>query len=562
MSDSVGGAATDQFDAVVIGAGFAGLGMLYWLRRLGLRTRIYDAAGDVGGTWYWNRYPGARTDSECYYYCFSKPETLLYEWKWTERYPGWREALSYLEFIAERLDLRRDIKFNTRVESAVYDAARDVWVIHTDKGDTVSAKYFISGTGFISQPYTPDFPGLDSYQGECYHTARWPHHEVDFTNKRVGVIGAGASAIQVVPVVAEEAEQVTLFQRTPNYVLPARNKPMTKEWWNQILRDYPAIWQKTREHVFAMPFFWSPTRRNAVDTPAAERQAIFQELWEKEGSFRFVFESFDDLLTNPEANEMAAEFLRSKIREIVEDQDTAERLVPKTYPLFGKRPPLEHGYYEAFNRDNVQLVDTANEEPIKEITPNGVRTKRGEHKFDILVMATGFDAITGALDRIDIKGKEGYTLRDKWKEGPKTFLGLCTNGFPNFFIINGPQSPFANLPTVIEENIWWITDCIEHMEKQRLSRGEATVQSEEEWTRLTNEVLEHTVMRHGTEVNSWFLGTNIPGKPQSVLTYFGGADDYFNRCRECATNHFEGMRFSGETQPEDQREAPSRAVGN
>lgn len=538
-----GGEEIIELDAVVVGAGFAGLGMLHALRGLGLTVRVFDRGESIGGTWYWNCYPGARTDSEAYYYCFSFSRDLLEEWNWSERYPGQPEMERYLNHVADRFDLRRDIQFNTSVTSAHFDEQSDRWLVRTDRGDAVSAKYVVSAMGLISEPYTPSIPGLESFAGERYHTARWPREGVDVAGKRVGIVGAGASAIQALPVLAEWAGQVTLFQRTPNYMFPARNRPMTDAELREIKDNYPDIWRAARDHGFAMPFR-DPAEPSAMAVTPQQRREIYERLW-KTGGFRFFFESFGDLITDEEANETAAEFLRSKIREIVQDPQTAEILVPDTYPLFAKRPPSDHGYYEAFNRDNVQLVDIADREPLQAVTDRGIRTTEGEYELDVLVLATGFDAITGALKQVDIRGRGGLGLMDKWADGLRTYFGITAHDFPNLFMITGPQAPFANIPVLIEDNINWIRDCIAYMQEHGYSRAEPSIEAEKAWAAQTNEVIEYTVARYGVQGNSWFMGANVEGKLREPLVYFGGADAYIQQCTQCRENGFEGMVFGG-----------------
>lgn len=533
-----------DFDAVIAGAGFAGLGMLHALRLQGLSVKVYDRGRDIGGTWYWNRYPGARTDSESYYYCFTFSDELLQDWGWSERYPGQPEVERYLNHVADRFDLRRSIQFNTSIDAARYDEDGNTWLLTTDQGEQVRARYFISAMGIISEPNYPDIEGLDSFEGVCHHTARWPEEGLELAGKRVGIIGSGATSIQLLPEVAEVAKQVTLFQRTPNHVAPARNKPISKEEEREIKANYNEIIDKTRNQAFAMPFFSSPSNRCAMDVSPEERQRIYEDLWQQ-GGFRFFFESFDDLLVDHKANETAAAFMRSKIGDVVKDPATVAALTPKNYPLFAKRPPLEHGYYQTFNRDNVRLV-AITETPIKEITATGVLTSDAEYEFDVLVLATGFDAVTGAIERVDLRGRSGEKMQEKWRDGPETLFGISSNGFPNFFMITGPQSPFANIPTLIEENIDWIAQCIEYMRARGLATAESSKRAERHWIEHTEEVLNLSVARHGAYIHSWFMGTNVPGKRTGVLVYFGGADNYIAQCRQERASGFPGMLFSGD----------------
>jgi cyclohexanone monooxygenase len=525
------------YDAIVVGAGFGGLRMLHELRGLGLSARVLEAGTDVGGTWYWNRYPGARTDSESWYYCFSFSKELEQEWNWTERYPAQPEVLRYLRHVAERFDMRKDIEFGVRVRSAVYDEAANLWTVTSEGGESYVCRYFITAAGLLSAPYRPPFPGLDSFRGEWLMTARWPKEPVDFRGKRVGIIGTGATTVQAAPIIAAEARELLIFQRTPNYVLPAGNYSLDDERRRAIKQDYAKIWEKTEKHFFAMPF--SMANRLAADVTPEERERIFEDAWRR-GGFGYLFETFDDIWVDDRSNQAAAEFIRKKIRETVEDPATAELLCPKTYPLAGKRPPLGHGYYEMFNRDNVKLVDV-DTSPIREITPKGIRTETGEYELDVIVFATGFDAATGALVQMDIRGRGGESLEEKWAAGPKTYLGLGVAGFPNMFVICGPQSPFANIPVVIDNMVRWIGRAIAHLGKSGLSRIEAKPEAAEAWGTHMDELLNRTVLPRGEAVRSWFLGANIPGKPHVVLFYFGGAGAYFDQCRDVADNGFEGF---------------------
>jgi cyclohexanone monooxygenase len=536
--------ATD-FDAVVIGAGFSGLRMLIELRRLGLTGVGIEAGTDVGGTWYWNRYPGARTDSESWSYCFSSFPELLEEWTWKERYPQQQEVLDYQRYVAEKFDLRKDIRFSTRVSAASYDADANTWTVRTDTGDTLTCTYLITGLGHLSVPHKPQFPGIDDFRGEVYLTGNWPKEPVDFTGKRVGIIGAGASAVQAIPVIAEQAAHLTVFQRTPNFVVPAQNHPLSEDQVAQIKADYPAIWKQAQAHVFGFPM--SPAGRLYDDVTDAERAEIFEEGW-RNGGFHYVFETFDDIIVDQRSNDAAADFIRRKIRETVKDPVTAELLCPKGYPYVAKRPPAGHGYYETYNRDNVSLVDVASH-PITAITPDGVRTEAGDHAVDVLVFATGFDAVTGALGKIDITGTDGRKLVDDWREGPQTFLGVANPGFPNLLFICGPQSAYANIPVVVEKVVWMIGQALERMAQLGADRNEATPQAAQEWKDHLHEVLHMTLIPAGEKVGSWYLGANIPGKPRSPLFYFGGAGAYAQKLDSVTANDFDGFVLSKASAP-------------
>lgn len=533
--------ATD-YDAIVIGAGFAGLALIHYLRELGLSVRVFDRASDIGGTWACNRYPGAATDSESYYYCLTFSPELLQQWSWTKRYPSREETQNYMRFVADKCDMWPHIQFNTEIVEAQYLDGRGCWQVTTGDGDAYTSKYFISGMGMISEPMIPKIAGMDRFNGPIFHSSRWPHEGLDYAGKRVGIIGAGATTVQMLPVMAETAGSVTVFQRTPNYVLPAMQKEMTAEWEKEIKDNYPAIVAKCRKHVFAMAFD-SPVGRNAVDTPYDERQRIFEENWN--GSFRWVFETFDDLLVNPEANRMAGEFITSKMKERVKDPVIAEMLTPSfdDYPLFAKRPPLDHGYFEAFNRDNVHLVDIKNLEPLVEITETGVRTTLSDYEFDIIVLATGFKAYTGALEAFPIRGDDGQTLREKWQIQSSSIMGVCVAGFPNMFVVTGPQAPFANLPTSIEQNAIWISRCIEKMEREGFDIFEPRKEAELEWTAATANIHEQTLMAEGDKVNSWMMGANRDDKGARVLIYFGGANAYYDALDKSAAEAFPELDF-------------------
>lgn len=529
---------TQHFDAVVIGAGFSGLRMLWELRQLGLTARVIEAAPDVGGTWYWNRYPGARTDSESWVYAFSFSKELQDDWDWQERYPTQPEALAYLQHVADRFDMRRDIQFETRMESAVYDEAANRWTVTTDRGDSYTSRYFVPATGVLSLPYTPPFPGIDTFEGESYVTGRWPEEPVDFTGKRVAVIGTGATAIQAIPIIAQTAAHVTVFQRTPNYVLPARNYTLGDAERQAIRTDYDDIWEQAREHFFgvAMGAPGGPLQ----DATPAEQQRVLEYGWEV-GGFRYIFETFSDLLVDDRSNEVAAEFIRNKIRAIVHDPEVAELLCPTDYPLVGKRPPLGHFYYETFNRANVSLVDISENE-ITEITARGIRTATDDYDADIIVFATGFDAVTGTLKSLDIRGKGGTPLRDKWTGGPRTHLGIAVDGFPNMFLICGPQTPFANLPVVIDGIVDWIGKAIRHLDDNELTSIEATHEAVEAWGQHMDELVNATVLAKGKR--SWFLGDNIPGKAHAVLFYFGGVGNYRQECQAAMAKDFDGFELA------------------
>jgi cation diffusion facilitator CzcD-associated flavoprotein CzcO len=529
-----------SFDAIVIGAGFGGLRALLEMRRLGLSTCVFEAGTDVGGVWYWNRYPGARTDSEAWAYCYSFSDELQDDWVWPERMPTWDQVMAYLRHVADRFELRKDIRFGTRIVSAHYNEASRLWEVRSDRGALYTARFFISATGLLTVPVDPPFPGLDSFKGETYLSCRWPHEKVSFAGKRVAMIGSGSTAVQILPIVAHTARQATMFQRTPNYVLPGRNHPLDDAQREGLKVNREAIWKEVRSQVFAFPM--PVAGRLFHDTHPEQRHAIFEAGWE-DGGFRFVFTTFDDLLIDPVANDAAAEFLRGKIRSIVRDPKTAELLCPR-YSFGLKRPPLGNFYYETFNRPNVKLVDVS-KDPIQAITATGLRTGSAEYEFDMLIFALGFDAMTGALTHMDIRGKGGQTIKNRWEAGPRTNLGITVDGFPNFFMISGPHSPFANIPPIIEGTVGWIGRAVEQVLKEGKTTIEPTPPSVERWGQHIQALLDATLLGRGTEVNSWYLGANIPGKAHSVLFYFGGAGAYFDELRESFEQRFPGFVFSG-----------------
>lgn len=530
-----------DFDAIGIGAGFAGIALIHYLREAGLSIRVFDRASDVGGTWAWNRYPGAATDSESYYYCLTFSKEVLQEWKWTQRYPSRAETQAYMRFVVDKCDMMPHIQLNTEITEARYLADKGWWQVTTGTGETFTCKYFVSGMGMISQPEIPAIKGLDSFKGPIFHSSRWPEG-LDYAGKRVGVIGAGATTVQMLPELAKTAGDVTVFQRTPNYILPAMQRPMTPEWEKEIKDNYDAIIAKCRNHVFGMAFD-SPVGRNVLDTPPEERQRIFEENWT--GSFRWVFETFDDLLASPEANRIAGDFISAKMKARVNDPKLAELLAPTfdDYPLFAKRPPLDHGYLEAYNRDNVHLVDIKKAEPIVEVTETGVRTTAKDYEFDIIVLATGFKAYTGALEAFPIISASGQTLNDKWQTVSGSIMGVAVADFPNMFVVTGPQAPFANLPTSIEQNVIWIAACIRKMEHEGHATFWPKAEAEAAWTKQTADIHAQTLMAHGDKVNSWMMGANRADKGARVLIYFGGANFYYDALDQSAAAGFPELEF-------------------
>ncbi len=524
-----------HFDAVVVGAGFAGLYALHRLRGLGLSARVFEAGDGVGGTWYWNRYPGARCDVESMDYSYSFSEALQQQWRWTERYASQPEILTYLNHVADRFDLRRDIQLGTRVTAAVFDEATSRWTVETDRGDRVSARFCIMATGCLSDARLPDLPGRESFAGRWYHTGRWPHEGVDFTGQRVGVIGTGSSAIQSIPIIATQAARLVVFQRTPNYSVPARNAPLDPEYERRVKAGYAEFRRQARES--RVGFVVERSGDSALAVAPEEREREYERRWRR-GGLGFSA-TYPDLLTSLDANATAADFFRARIREIVRDPAVAEALTPRDYPLGTKRLCVDTDYYATFNRDNVTLVDLR-ATPIEAITPRGVRTRGAEYAVDSLVFATGFDAMTGALLAIDIRGRGGLPLSEKWAAGPRAYLGLSVAGFPNLFTITGPGSPsvLSNMIVSIEQHVDWIADCLAHLRASGRRRIEATAEAEEAWVAHVDEVGHQTLY---PRAKSWYMGANIPGKPRIFMPYIGGVGVYRQRCDEVAARGYAGF---------------------
>lgn len=531
------GSSIKSFDVVVIGAGFAGLYALHRLRdQMGVSAHVFDAASDVGGTWYWNRYPGARCDIESIHYSYSFSEELQQEWVWSERFASQPEILNYLNHVADRFDLRKDIQFNTRITSLVWDDKNKVWEVGTEEGIIARCKYLIAGTGNLSVAKKPDFKGFEKFKGEIYATGSWPHEKVDFTGKRVGVIGAGASGIQAITEIAKEAAHLTVFQRTPNFASPIGNGPLTPEAVKQVKARYKEIRAKSRNSFGGMPY--DKALPSAIAATPAERRRVYDDCY-WDGGFRMIFDSFQDLLFNRESNDTAAEYIRAKIRERVKDPKVAEMLTPKGYPYGTKRPPLETKYYETYNRDNVTLVDIKST-PIEEVTEHGIRTSNAEFELDVIVLAIGFDAMTGPLLSMGIVGRDGLALNKKWADGPHTYLGITTHGFPNLFFITGPQSPSVlyNMPLAIEDHVEFATDAIRYLREHDLDVMEPTQEAETQWGALVDSIAQKTLLP-GTD--SWYTGANIPGKPRVCMIYLGGAPSYRKICADVEANGYTGF---------------------
>ena len=525
-----------EFDAVVVGAGAAGLYMLHRLRGLGFSVRVFEQGDGVGGTWYWNRYPGARCDVESWDYCFSFSEELEQEWDWSERYPTQAELERYFNYVADRFDLRGDIEFGTRVERARFDEGRNRWIISTSLGATVSARYLVSAAGCLSEVNKPPITGAETFEGEQHHTARWPAEGVDVGGKRVGVIGTGSSGVQVIPQVAKRADHVFVFQRTAQYTVPARNRPLDDEARNELKGSFGQrqAFKRTTPAGLSRP---RPVVSSVLEADESSRTDILEASWQLGGP-GFAM-TFDDILTDPASNERAARFVRQKIMAKVEDPEVAETLVDIDYPLGARRLIVDIDYFETYNRDNVTLVDVE-AAPITEITPRGLRTRDGHYDLDVIVYATGFDGMTGALLSMDICGAGGLALRDKWADGAGTYMGLVASGFPNLFMITGPGSPavFSNVMLSIEQHVDWIADCLAYMVEHGFDRIDADPEAETRWTRQIEEVAARSIVG---KTNSWWTGANIPGKPRGITMYLGGTHNYRAVCDEIAANGYEGF---------------------
>jgi cyclohexanone monooxygenase len=529
-------------DAIVVGAGFSGLYLIKRLRDAGLSVQAIEAAPSVGGTWYWNAYPGARCDVESFDYCYSFSRELEEEWTWSERYPAQPELLRYLNFVADRLDLRPHIQFNTKVTAAAFDEARSAWVVSLDSGDSgdqIEGRFLILAGGTLSVPKPPEIEGIESYAGACFHTGHWPQEAVDFTGQRVAVIGTGSSGVQTSTAIVDQVSQLTVFQRTPNFTAPIINHPLDETAMAEFRRTSAERHEKSRHSRQGIPYDL-PTR-SALSVSADERLQTFQNAWRDSHLFAFRL-TYSDILTDEAANETVAEFLRGKIREIVKDPGVAEKLTPRTYPFATKRPCLGKGYYEMFNRDHVQLVDLR-ETPILRMTPAGIETSEGEMAFDSVIFATGFDALTGAASRIEITGRGGATLSEKWADGPETYLGLVSSGFPNLFFVTGPGSPgpLSAMVKSIEQHVDWIGDCLAHLTAHGYASIDALPGHEKAWMDHVQEVASGTLY---PRANSWYVGANVPGKPRRFMPYLGGVGTYRAKCDAVARSNYEGFAMA------------------
>ncbi|TXN32644.1 flavin-containing monooxygenase [Lacisediminihabitans profunda] len=531
MTSTTSGASTTKpdFDSIIIGAGFSGIALLHHLREIGQRALVLDADSDLGGTWWSNNYPGVRTDSEFQYYSFSFSKEVRDEWTWTERYPSGKEVLAYLNFVAERLDLRKDMRFNSRVDRAEYDEESNTWTVHLTDGRSLTATYLISGMGVLSEAIWPDIPGIETFGGQKYHTANWPREGVDLTGKRVGIVGLGASGIQVVPTIAPQVAELLVFQRQPNFIVETNNDKVSAEQMKHVRDTYDEIFARAAAHPFGVDMVFA--EKSALDVDAEERDRIFESKWQ-EGGFHFANECFNDLATNHESSELASAFIRKKIHQIVIDQSVADLLSPTDYSFNGKRVPTGHGYYATFNRDNVTLIDVKSN-PITTLTEKGILVGDTEFELDVIIFATGFDAMTGTLTTPDIVGRDGVILRDKWAKGIRTNLGISVSGFPNFFMSLGPQTPYSNLPVPIQLGAQWIARAIKFATAHDIEHFEATPESEELWADEVDRAGKATVMySEGLKAKAWFLGENVAGKPREFQVYMGGGQVYQQFCRD------------------------------
>ena len=531
---------TQQYDAIIIGAGMSGMYQLYRLRELGMNVRVLEAGTGVGGTWYWNRYPGARFDSESYSYAFSFSQDLLDEWDWTEHFSSQPETLRYLNHVADKFDLRRDIQFRSRVASAHYQEASKSWDVTLEDGSRFSSRFLITGIGPLSAPTMPTIPGVDTFKGQSFHTARWPHEPVSFAGKRVAVIGTGATGVQTTQEVAKTAGTLTVFQRTPNWCAPLLNSKISADEMAKLKAGYPDMFQRCQETFSCFVHTMDP--RGTFEVTPEEREAFWEKLYAEPG-FGIWQGNFRDMLTDRKANALISDFVAGKIRQRVKDPATAEKLIPKNHGFGTRRVPLETKYYEVYNQDNVKLVDIS-ETPIERITPNGIKTSDAEYEFDIIIYATGFDAITGSFDRIDIRGVDGQRLKDRWKGGPETYLGVMVNGFPNMMMVIGPHMALGNIPRSIEYNVEWVTDLLRYARDHDITRLEATEAGVTTWT---DHVKSLGVGLLSNEVDSWMTGVNrnVEGKQVRIVNrYSGSAPAYRARCDEVAAKGYSELALS------------------
>lgn len=527
---------SEAVDVVVVGAGFAGLYMVHQLKQLGISHRAFERGSDVGGAWLANRYPGLVCDSERGIYSYSFSRELIEQWTWSNRYPSQEEILAYLQYVAFRFDLKASYDFNTSVVRARFDEQRNTWLVETDRGGRVEARYLIAATGCLSAPQAPQLPGLDRFQGRCIHTAEWPEGGVEFKGLHVGIVGTGSSGVQCIPLIARQARRLTVFQRTPHFVIPAGNGPLGTEEIEALKDNAEEMHRKCRWSQLGHIFEFSPL--SALEAGVKQRREQYEKDW-REGGLRIVYGSYHDLLVNRDANDTVAEFVRDKIRQLVTNPNVANALVPRGYPIGAKRLVLGTDYYETFNRDNVELVDLR-KEPIEDIYADSIQTADRTIPLDVIVLATGFDALTGPLTRIDIRGRGGRSLAEAWAPGWTSYLGLAVSGFPNLFTITGPGSPsvLSNMPTSIEQHVEWIAACLSAMRDRGASTIEATKDAEDAWVEHVAAVGSATLF---PEAESWYVGANISGKARKLMVYVGGVGPYWQRCLEVADRGYEGF---------------------
>lgn len=526
-----------RLDVIIVGGGFGGMYATYKFREMGLKLQSFEAGGDLGGVWYWNRYPGARVDLPSIDYSYSFSPEIEQEWTWSEQFAAQPELLRYIDFVATRLDLRKHFQFKTRVTSAVWDEARQLWTVETDRSERYEAPFCIMATGPLSVPKVPDIPGVEKFKGRLLHAARWPHEPVSFAKLRVGVIGTGSTGIQIVQDVGPQAGELFVFQRTPSFTMPMRNVPLTQEYVSEVKRNYAGIREAARNSTVGGTRPQS-TRAFFSVTPE-QRQSLLEDAW-KQGGLAMLG-TFGDLMVNQEANEHVAEFVRGKIAEVVQDPKTAEALKPKGYPIFARRPCLDSSYYETYNLPNVHLVDCLTD-PIVEVTERGVRNVSGETELDMLILATGYDGLTGALIAFDVVGKGGRTVNQKWKDGGRSHLGIMMEGFPNLFMTTGPNGPsaLANIIRISEHDVDWIAAAITHMQKNGLATIEPTKQAEDGWMDVVRGLARSSLIN---KAKTWWVGANVPGKSQGLTMFIGGFAKYRELCAAAASNEYGGFVF-------------------
>ena len=525
-----------KYDAVIIGAGISGMYQLYRLKNLGLSVKVFEAGSDVGGTWYWNRYPGCRFDSESYSYCYSFSKEVLHEWSWSEHFSAQPETLRYLQYVAEKFDLKEDIQFNTRIATASFDASSCEWTTSSVDGTAVTSDFLITAIGALSSPYIPDFIGKESFEGDSWHTSQWPKKEIDLSEKKVGVIGTGATAVQLITEIAKDIGNLTVFQLKPEYCVPLGNRPIDENTQREIKKNYASYFEKCKNTWGS--FLHGFDERSALEVSPEEREELFEKLWAEPG-FALWLANFHDIFSSREANDLVSDFVRKKIKEQIEDPVLAEKLCPTDHGFGLRRVPMESGYYKVYGQDNVTLVDL-NETPIEKITKTGIKTSSESYHFDLIIYATGFDAVTGAFKHIDISGEGGQKLKDKWIDGPSTYLGLTSNGFPNLFTLVGPHNAatFCNIPRCIEQNVEWVTDCIKYLKDNKFTKISAKLSSEKIWTEHVYDSVADSLI---LETDSWFVGANIPGKKRTFLQYAGGNPLYREKCDEEASGGYKGF---------------------